>query len=245
MTAARHHPFPPGRPGEPGRPGGPGQPARPGEPGPPGTPFQPPQPRPYPLPPVIAPGRAWIDSGDWISRLNERLFERRVVMAHGYLDDSAATVLCAQLLTLDADSADRSAPIRLHMQNLDADLSAALTVMDALDSMGVPVHAFASGNLSGPALGVLVAAGRRLAYANAGFLLAEPRSAFDGTATELAVRQRVLATMLDALYFRLADVTGREVDEIRGDARSGRFLGAEEAVHYGLVQEVVPASHRI
>jgi ATP-dependent Clp protease protease subunit len=198
-----------------------------------------PSPGQYPLPPMIAPGHAWTDSGDWLSRLNERLLERRVVMAHGHLDERAATVLCAQLLTLDADSTDRSAPIRLHLQNLDADLAAALTVVDALDAVGVPVHAFASGNISGPALGLFAAAGRRVAYANAGFVLTEPTSAFEGTAAELAVRQQSLAMLADALYFRLSDVTGREVDEIRDDAHRGRFLSAAEAVHYGLVQEVV------
>jgi ATP-dependent protease ClpP protease subunit len=43
--------------------------------------------------------------------------------------------------------------------------------------------------------------------------------------------------MLDALYLRLADVTGREVDEIRADARRGRYLTVEDAIGYGLIQE--------
>jgi ATP-dependent Clp protease protease subunit len=159
-------------------------------------------------------------------------------MAYGHLDETTATVLCAQLLTLDADSPDRTAPIRLHLQGLSADLQAALTVMDALDAVGVPVHAFARGHLSGPALGVLAASGRRVASPNAGFLLAEPVASFEGTAADLAGRQRQFATMLDALYFRLADVTGREVDEIRDDARGRRFLTAGEAVAYGLIHEV-------
>ena len=110
--------------------------------------------------------------------------------------------------------------------------------MDALDAVGVPVHAFAGGHLSGPALGVFAAADRRVAYPNAGFLLAEPEAGFEGTAADLASRQRQFDTMLDALYFRLADVTGREVDDIRDDARRHRFLSAAEAVSYGLVQEV-------
>jgi ATP-dependent protease ClpP protease subunit len=43
--------------------------------------------------------------------------------------------------------------------------------------------------------------------------------------------------MLDALYLRLADVTGREVDEIRADSRRGRYLTVEDAIGYGLIQE--------
>ncbi|HUK72936.1 MAG TPA: ATP-dependent Clp protease proteolytic subunit [Streptosporangiaceae bacterium] len=248
-NSAAGYPFPPEVPGVPGTPSTPRWPGHPAPP--PGTPLPPrypphprsPSPRPRQEPsPLVTPGRAWIDSGDWQSRLNERLLEQRVVMAHGHLDDTAATVLCAQLLTLDAESTDRTAPIRLHMQGLSADLAAALTVMDALDAVGVPVHAIARGHLSGPALGVLAAAGRRVGYPNSGFLLAEPEAAFEGTSADLVSRQRQFETMLDALYFRLADVTCREVDEIRDDARRGRFLTADEAVAYGLLQEVAQAS---
>jgi ATP-dependent Clp protease, protease subunit len=226
----------PGQPGTPEQPGWPGRPApNPGPVFPPGYPSGP-QPSPQ-APPLGVPARTWSDAG-WPGQLAERLLEQRVVMAHGHLDETAATVLCAQLLTLDADSTDRSAPIRLHLQSLSADLQAALTVMDALDAVGVPVHAFARGHLSGPALGVLVASGRRAASPNAGFLLAEPAASFEGTAADLASRQRQFAAMLDALYFRLADVTGREVDEIRDDAQRRLFLTAAEAVGYGLIQEV-------
>lgn len=234
MTASAEYPFPPEWPGhpEPDEPRWPGRPI-PGTPRPRRSPGPPPSPQPSP-----PPGRAWIDQGDWQGRLRERLLEQRVVMAHGHLDDAMATLLCAQLLTLDADSADRAAPIRLHLQSLTADLQAALTVMDAIDTVGVPLHAFARGHLTGPAVGVFAAAGRRIAYPNAGFLLSEPQTTFEGTAADLATGQRRLEAMLDSLYFRLAEVTGHEVDEIRDDTRRGRFLSADDAVAYGLVHEV-------
>src|SRR5262245_21819572 len=101
MRAESDYPFPPEprQPGEPGRPN-----PMPGTPIPPRPPQWPraPQPGTRPGGPVIAPGRAWTDSGDWQTRLSERLLEKRVVIAHGHLDDPAATLLCAQLLTLDA-----------------------------------------------------------------------------------------------------------------------------------------------
>ncbi len=162
----------------------------------------------------------------------DRLLERRIVMAHGQLDDEAATRLCAQLLTLDAEGDD---PIRFELQNLGAGLSAALAVMGVLDVVGVPVQARAAGQISGPALGVLAACGQRGAYPNAVFVLSEPTVEFDGTMMAITAREEQIRTMLDALYFRLAEVTGREVDEIRGDARAHRILTAGEAQRYGLL----------
>ena len=205
---------------------------RPGEPGWPSTP----PPAPGPVPPT----RVWLDPhADWKSKLYERLLAKRIVLASGLLDDDAAARLSAQLLTLDAEQKD---PIRLELQNLRADLSAVLTVMGILDVLRVPVHACVSGEINGPALGVLASCPHRSGYPNAIFVLAEPRLNFGGTVTALTAREQQMTRMLDTLYFRLADVTGREVDEIRDDARRGRTLTTGQAIGYGLIQSQETAS---
>jgi ATP-dependent Clp protease protease subunit len=187
---------------------------------------------PRPPRPPGAPGPPGPPGPPWPGQVFERLLDRRIVMASGHLDGEAATRLCAQLLTLDAEGDE---PIRLELQNLDADLPAALTVMGVLDVLRVPVHAQASGRISGPALGVLASASRRVAYPNAVFALAEPKVSFDGRATELAAREEQVRVMLDELYFRLAEATGREVDEVRADARRERLLTVDDAIGYGLI----------
>jgi len=216
----------------------PGIPPRPGEPGWPGTPHTPgwpstpPPASPGPLP--AAPVRAWLDPlADWQASLYQRLLEKRIVLASGILDDEAAARLSAQLLTLDAEG---DKPIRLELQNLRAELPAALTVMGILDVLRVRVHACVSGEISGPALGVLVSCAQRTGYPNAIFTLAEPRLEFGGTVTAVTARQQQMTRMLDTLYYRLAEVTGREVDEIREDARARRSLTTGQAVGYGLIQ---------
>jgi ATP-dependent Clp protease, protease subunit len=197
----------------------------------PGFPRQPPF---WPAqPPPAAPSQAPADPGSWPGRVYERLLERRIVIAHGLLADDSATRLCAQLLTLDAEG-DQA--IRLELHGLDSELPAALTVMGVLGVVGVPVHAYAGGRLSGPALGVLASCSHRRAYPNAVFVLTEPRLQIGGSAAEIAACEQQIQTMADALYFKLADVTGREVDDIRDDARRCRHLTAEHAVSYGLIQ---------
>jgi len=238
----------PGQPGEPGRPGPPDRPWPPGGPEQPGGPGQPGVPR-WPVPPgwpqppgapdpVSAPTQVWLNPGGWPAGLYERLLEQRIVIASGLLDGEAATRLSAQLLTLDAEGDD---PIRLELQSLSADLSAALTIMGVLDVVGVPVRARAGGRISGPALGVLAVCDDRRAYPNAVFALAEPRLDFDGRASELAAREEQLRSMLDTLYLRLAGVTGREVDQLRADARQERLLTVDQAIDYGLIQGPVLA----
>jgi len=211
----------------PGRPF-PGQPL-PGQP----LPGQPPLPgRPAPDPAPSA--RAWIDPhAGWQDKLFERLLEQRIVLAAGVLDDDAATRLSAQLLTLDAEG---GGPVRLELQNLRADLPAALTLMGVLDVMRAEVHAFASGETGGAALGLLASCPRRLAYPNASFTLSEPRVRFaGGTITAVSSYEQQASRMTDSLFYRIAEAAGREAEEVREDARRGRVLTVAEAIGYGLI----------
>jgi ATP-dependent Clp protease, protease subunit len=207
-------------------------PSRPGAPAPCEVPApgEVPPPRPNP---AIQPARIWLDQGEWPGRLYDRLLDQRIVMAHGWLDGPAATRLSAQLLTLDAEGTQ---PIRLELQGLDADLPAALSVMGVLDVIRGPVSAYVSGQIRGPALGVLAAATHRYAYPSAVFVLAEPRASFDGTASAIAAGERQLRSMLDELVTRLAGVTGRQLAQLRKDAARERLLTADEAIGYGLIE---------
>jgi ATP-dependent Clp protease, protease subunit len=184
-----------------------------------------------PLPPT----RVWVDpQSQYLERLAERLLANRIVLAAGLLDDAAAARLTAQLLALEADSHD---PVRLELQNLRAELPAALAVMGMAEVMRTPLRGCVSGEITGAALGVLAACANRSGYPNATFTLAEPRMAFGGTATAVAAREQEVTRMTDRLYFKLADVTGREVDEIRDDFRRGRSLTTAQAIGYGLIHD--------
>lgn len=227
MSMARTQGFPPGPPFRPG------EPQPPERPGPRPFPWQPgpgPEPRQNP---AIQPTRVWFDPGASQQSLYDRLLARRIVMAHGTLDGEAATRLCAQLLTLDAEG---TGPIRLELQNLDAELPAVLSVMGILDVVRGAVSAYVSGRIQGPALGILVAARHRWAYPNALFVLSEPRVSFNGTVTAVTAHEEQARAMLHELFTRVAEVTGHELDQVRADARRDRLFSVAEAIDYRLVE---------
>lgn len=225
MTMPRTQGLPPTPPWQPQ------PPERPGYPGP--FPWQPqPAPGPGRPNPALQPTRVWLDPEGSAGGLYDRLLAQRIVMAHGYLDGEAATRLCAQLLTLDAEG---TRPIRLELQNLDAELPAVLSVMGVLDVVRGPVSAYAGGRIHGPALGILAACQHRWAYPNALFVLSEPQVSFDGTVTAVAAREEQARAMLGELFTRIAEVTGHDVDQVRADARRDRLFSVAEAVEYGLV----------
>src|SRR5262245_2105369 len=103
--------------------------------------------------------------------LSERLFERRIVLVAGRLDDALATRAAAELLSLDAAGA---APIELHVDSRDGTLEAAFVLIDALDGLRAPVRAWCRGETGGPAVGVVAVAAHRAAGPHARFRLAQP-----------------------------------------------------------------------
>jgi ATP-dependent Clp protease, protease subunit len=169
--------------------------------------------------------------------LEERLFERRIVMIRGPLTGPAATQAAAALLTLDAMSAD---PVEMHVASPDGELTAAFAVVDALDAMRAEVRAVVTAEAGGAVLAVLAAAKRRLAYRHARLRIAEPRAAaVSGTADEVAAAAGQYLRELEELALRLAAATGQPRSRVEDDMSAGRILTATQAMEYGLIDEVV------
>jgi ATP-dependent Clp protease protease subunit len=169
--------------------------------------------------------------------LEERLFDQRIVMVRGPLTNEAASGIAAALLSLDASG---PSPIQLHVASDGGELAAALAVIDVVDTMVAPVHALVTSQAGGAVVAVLAAAEKRVAYRHARFKLNEPRSAgVTGTADEVTRAAGQHLRELEEVVLRLVEVTGQTRSRIEDDLSTGRMLTAQEAVDYGLIQEIV------
>jgi ATP-dependent Clp protease protease subunit len=173
--------------------------------------------------------------GGW---LQEQLFERRIVLVTGRLDDDAAARAAAMLLALDARE---DQPIELHLDSPDGALEAAFVLIDTADTLSSALRVLCRGLVGGPVIGVVAAADHRTAAPHARFHLSQPTAQFGGTPGEIAAQSRQQQALLWRLYGRLARRTGRPSEEIAEDMRRGRYLDAREALHYGLIDEITAA----
>lgn len=172
--------------------------------------------------------------------LEERMFGERIVLLQGPVTGESASHVAGALITLDALGTE---PVRLHMNSSDGDLTAAFALVDTLDVMRVPVHAIATGEVGGAAIGVFAAARRRLAFPHARFRLAEPKvTGVTGTADEVASAAGRYLQALEDLVVRVAEVTGQPRSRVEDDFSAGRLLTCAQAQEYGLVDDLVTHS---
>ena len=170
--------------------------------------------------------------GDWVQ---QQLFERRIVLVTGQLDDGTAAKTAAALLALDGTG---ERPIDLHLDSPDGALEAAFVLMDTADMLRSTLRVLCRGQVGGPAMGVVAVADHRAAVPHARFHLCQPTARFAGTAEGIAAHSRQQQELLWKLAGRLARRTGRPAEEIAEDMRRGRYLDAQEALDYGLIDEI-------
>lgn len=212
------------------------------------TPFppQPPEP-PGPAPSPWLPGPRAVPSGPATASasltvgmqdlLEERLLAQRVLTLAGELDAETVNRAVASLALFDADG---DAPVNLRLSGVSADVEPVLTLVDALDLMGAPVHATCLGTLSGAAVALLAVADRRIAGRHATVHLCEPRSPHGIPGRELEALAAERARQLGHLQDRISEACGRPKEEIAADMRAGKLLTADEARDYGLLDRTQP-----
>jgi ATP-dependent Clp protease, protease subunit len=224
------------RPDDPWFPGIP--PEVPFPPGPvPGTPPGRPSPMPPTVPIVPVPGSVPAPADELRSLVYERLLERRTVMLDRALDAEAATLIAAQLMSLDHESAE---PVTLVVNSPGGPLDAAAAVLDTVDLVRGTVDTTCIGQAAGTAAVVLAAGtGTRRIGAGAQVRLRFPEVELSGRASSIDAEVARVDSLRRAVLDRLADRTGQERRLLERDVESGRSLTAPEAVTYGLADELI------
>ena len=151
-----------------------------------------------------------------------RLLAQRVVLLHGPLDDLSVTRVSAELMTLDAEGDE---PVTLRVDCGEAALAPALTLMDVIELMGVPVRALCLGQVGSGAIGVVAVCAHRSAMPSTRFSLSEP-------ATQLQAHVRNVAQWAELRGGRAAALLrprrppprASRRRRSRSDLERGRFL---------------------
>ena len=168
-----------------------------------------------------------------------RLLKDRIVFLGGPIDDNVANIVIAQLLFLEAESPDKD--IHIYVNSPGGVVTAGLAIYDTMQYIKPDVSTICIGSAAsmGAVLLASGATGKRYALPHSRVMIHQPLGGVQGQATEIEIHAREILRMREELNNILARHTGRTLDEINNDTERDHFLSAEEALKYGLVDEVL------
>jgi ATP-dependent Clp protease, protease subunit len=166
----------------------------------------------------------------------DQLLDRRVVLATGRLDSALADRVTAQLLMLDNES---DAPIEMLVDCPDAELDPAFTLLDVCEALAADLRIVVTGRLTGAGMVLLTTRHRRVARPHATLQVAEPHVATSTQSADAAARlveehRRRIGILIE----RISERTTRPAPLVADEMSRGVYLTSEEAVTYGLLDDI-------
>ena len=171
--------------------------------------------------------------------LYSRLLRERIIFLGTPIDDTVANLVCAQMLFLESEDPDKD--INLYINSPGGDITGLLAIYDTMKYIKPDVSTFCFGQAASAAAVLLGAGakGKRYALPHSRVLLHQPWGGVGGQASDIEIQAREILRMKDMLNAMLASDTGQSVERIAKDTDRDFIIGADEAVEYGLIDEVI------
>lgn len=168
-----------------------------------------------------------------------RLLMDRIVFLGNSINDHVANIIVAQLLFLDADDPERD--IHLYINSPGGSVHAGLAIYDTMNHLRASVSTYCVGMAASMGALLLSAGerGKRNTLPNSRIMLHQPSSGYQGTAADIEIAAKEILGTRERLNRILAETTGQKIRKINADVDRDRWMSADEAVAYGLVDQVL------
>ena len=168
-----------------------------------------------------------------------RLLKDRIIFIVGGIDDYVANLVVAQLLFLESE--DPKKDIFMYINSPGGVITSGLSILDTMNYLKCDVSTVCFGQAAsmGAVLLSCGAKGKRFALPNSRVMIHQPLGGARGQATDIEIQAKEILTLKEKLNKILAEKTNQSLKKIASDTERDYFMNAEEAVKYGLVDEVL------
>ena len=168
-----------------------------------------------------------------------RLLKERVIFLVGEVNDQTANLVVAQLLFLESENPEKD--ISFYINSPSGSVSAGLAIFDTMQFIKPDVSTLCMGMAASMGSFLLMAGAKNKRYAlpNAKIMIHQPSGGTSGQATDIEIHAREIIKTREQLNKIYADRTGQPVEKIASDMERDRYMSADEAKEYGLVDEVI------
>jgi ATP-dependent Clp protease protease subunit len=168
-----------------------------------------------------------------------RLLRERVIFLNGEVNDSVSALVCAQLLFLEAENPRK--PINLYINSPGGVVTSGLAMYDTMRYIRAPVHTLCMGTARSMGSFLLMAGepGERAALPNASILIHQPSGGYQGQASDMVIHAEEMQRVKQRMLRLYAEHCGRSYEAFQRAMDRDRFLTAEEALEWGLVDRIL------
>jgi ATP-dependent Clp protease, protease subunit len=172
------------------------------------------------------------------NQIRDILFRNRILIISGEVTQKLAAEVMGQLLAMSAQS---DAMITIFINSQGGHVESGDTIHDVVRYIPAPVRMMGTGWVASAGALIYVAVPReqRFSLPNTRYLLHQPAGGTRGTASDVEIEAREILKMRERLNRVFAEQTGQELKRIEDDTRRNFWLGAKEAIEYGLVGRIV------
>jgi len=168
-----------------------------------------------------------------------RLLRDRIVFLGGEINDDLANLITAQLLFLESEDPERE--INMYINSPGGSVTAGLAIYDTMQFVKPNVSTLCVGQAASMGATLLASGtkGRRYALPHCRIMIHQVSGGFRGPAADIDIQAREALRLRDALNEILVRHTGQNLKKIEKDTERDTFMGADQAVEYGIVDEVL------
>jgi ATP-dependent Clp protease protease subunit len=168
-----------------------------------------------------------------------RLLMDRIIFLGTPINDDVANIVIAQMLFLAADNPERD--INLYINSPGGSVSAGMAIYDTMQFIDSPVRTICMGLAASMGAFLLAAGapGKRSALPHARIMIHQPSGGAQGTAADIEIQAREILYLRHKMNELFGKHTGRPVEQIERDIDRDRFMSAEEAQAYGIIDHVI------
>ncbi len=168
-----------------------------------------------------------------------RLLRERIIFLGEEIDDEMANSIVAQLLLLDSENPEKD--IMMYINSPGGVITAGMAIFDTMQHIRAEVSTICLGEAASMGAFLLSAGtkGKRMALPNARIMIHQPLGGAKGQASDIELEAKEILRMKKSLNEMLAKHTGQTIEKIYADTERDYYMGAHEAVEYGLIDKVI------
>jgi ATP-dependent Clp protease protease subunit len=168
-----------------------------------------------------------------------RLLKERVIFLVGQVEDYMANLVVAQLLFLESENPDKD--IHLYINSPGGSVTAGMSIYDTMQFIKPDVSTMCIGQAA--SMGALLltggAKGKRYCLPHSRMMIHQPLGGYQGQASDIDIHAREILLIREKLNKILSDHTGQPIEKVQQDTDRDNFLSANDAVSYGLIDQVL------